>query len=383
MSSKKIKKVFVYSSKNFVISSCSKLLDSYVQLVYSSECDSNVNFYDYLKSQLFDLIIVDVSSISKENLELLFGEYSKIDKNKLFLLVPSTISCDYMQIIYSNKMNYVNFPCDGNLLKKVLLEHGEFDVRPEPCVVSQNKFSLNYIDKRFIGKNIGIEKVKNLLANVASTEMTILFQGESGTGKNLLAEIANSLSKRNDKELVVVNMADIPENLVDSELFGTVVGAFTGSVNRRGYFSEANHGTLFLDEIADLPLSVQSKLLRVLETGKFRRIGSSREETVDVRFMCASNQNLKQLVFEGRFRKDLYYRIADIVIEIPPLRDRMDDIKMLVDYFLDKNISITDEAVRKLSEYLWPGNVREFVKCIKRAIVLGDGKVVREENIIF
>jgi two-component system NtrC family response regulator len=140
---------------------------------------------------------------------------------------------------------------------------------------------------------------------------------------------------------------------------------------------------LFLDEIADLPLSVQSKLLRVLETGKFRRIGSSREETVDVRFMCASNQNLKQLVFEGRFRKDLYYRIADIVIEIPPLRDRMDDIKMLVDYFLDKNISITDEAVRKLSEYLWPGNVREFVKCIKRATVLGDGKVVREENIIF
>ena len=383
MSSRKLKKVFVCSCKNFIISTCQRLLGSGVQVVLSSEYDSYENLYDNLNLQLFDLLIVDVSSIAKENFELVFCTYKKFDKNKLFLLVPSTITSDYMQVIYSHKMNYINLPCDDYLLKKVLFDHGEVVAKPKTKVVPQNKLLLKNIEKRFVGKNVEIERVKKLLANVVSTEMTILFQGESGTGKNLLAEIVKSLSTRSDRELIVVNMADIPEHLVDSELFGTVVGAFTGAINRKGYFSLAHHGTLFLDEIADLPLSVQSKLLRVLETGKFRRLGSSNEETVDVRFICASNRNLKQLISEGKFRKDLYYRIADIVIDIPPVRDRMDDINILVDYFLEDKVAITDEALQKLSEYSWPGNVRELSKCIKRAIVLSDGKLIREENIIF
>ena len=236
-----------------------------------------------------------------------------------------------------------------------------------------------------LGKSDAIKKVFATIDKVADYKTTVLIQGESGTGKELVARALHSGSSRKNKPLVAVNCGAIPETLLESELFGHKRGAFTDAhADKKGLFAEADQGTLFLDEIGELPLVLQVKLLRVLQEGRIRPLGATRDQEVDVRVVAATVRDLGHEVQENRFREDLYYRLNVLQINVPPLRDRRDDIMLLVEHFIERNngrlgtkIRELDAQARKvLLNHPWPGNVRELENTIERAVVLAEGDVV-------
>jgi two-component system response regulator AtoC len=236
-----------------------------------------------------------------------------------------------------------------------------------------------------LGKSEAIAKVFSTIAKVADYKTTILIQGESGTGKELVARALHLGSSRKDKPFVPVNCGAIPETLLESELFGHTRGAFTDAhAEKKGLFSEADKGTLFLDEIGELPLSLQVKLLRVLQEGRIRPLGATRDQATDVRVIAATVRDLGREVEANRFREDLYYRLNVLQIIVPPLRDRRDDIMLLVEHFIERNnrrlgtkIRDVDQRARRLMlDYAWPGNVRELENTIERAVVLAEGDVL-------
>ena len=230
-----------------------------------------------------------------------------------------------------------------------------------------------------------MQRIFRLVGKVAPTESTVLILGESGTGKELIARALHLQSKRANGAFVPVNCASLPENLIESELFGYVRGAFTGAAaGRRGLIEEADGGTLFLDEIGDMPLATQVKLLRFLENAEVRRLGDNETRIVDVRVVAATNVDIKRLLAEGRFREDLYYRLNVVTIELPALRDRREDIPLLAGYFLEKYARRSGRAIEAYAEdakaallrYDYPGNVRELENAIQRAVTLAEGKEI-------
>ncbi len=232
-------------------------------------------------------------------------------------------------------------------------------------------------------------RICRTIEKVAPSNATILLLGESGTGKELLARGLHTASPRSDERFVAINCAAIPENLLESELFGYEKGAFTGAAKTTpGKIESANHGTLMLDEIGDLPLSLQAKLLRFLQERVVERVGGRQEIPVDVRIVCATHQDLKTQIREGRFREDLYYRLAEIVITIPPLRNRVGDAALLAHAFARKfaeeqkrSLALGDDALSSISAFPWPGNVRELENCIKRAVIMADGNTLTAADI--
>jgi len=240
----------------------------------------------------------------------------------------------------------------------------------------------------FVGKAPIVQRLCLTARLVAQRDTTVLITGESGTGKDILARAIHHLSLRRAKPFVVINCAAIPEPLLEAELFGFVKGAFTGAVQSRiGRIHAAQGGTLFLDEIGDLPLGLQSKLLRFLEQGEIQRLGSSDTVRVDVRVVAATNANLRQLVQRGGFREDLFYRLSVFPIDLPPLRERMEDLLLLAQSFLAKfcprSISLSPEALALLQQHTWPGNVREVRNVMERAsILLGQDLEIRPEHIV-
>ncbi|MFW5836033.1 MAG: sigma 54-interacting transcriptional regulator [bacterium] len=243
----------------------------------------------------------------------------------------------------------------------------------------------------FIGSSKAIREKLDLVARVAQTDSSVLILGESGVGKELFAEQIHLQSKRADKPLVRVNCAALPEPLLESELFGHVKGAFTdASSNRRGRFELADGGTLFLDEIAELPLSIQAKMLRVIQQRTFERLGSSEPVTVDVRIIAATNRDIEQAVDSGAFRNDLYYRLNVLPLQIPPLRQRQEDIPELATFFLQrfrretkKTVrGFTDAAMETLLSYTWPGNVRELENAVERAVVICSGEYIAPNDLV-
>jgi two-component system response regulator AtoC len=236
-----------------------------------------------------------------------------------------------------------------------------------------------------LGKSEAIDKVFSTIDKVADYKTTILIQGESGTGKELVARALHSGSSRKNKPFIPLNCGAIPETLLESELFGHKRGAFTDAhADKKGLFAEADQGTLFLDEIGELPLTLQVKLLRVLQEGRIRPLGTARDQAVDVRVIAATVRDLRREVEESRFREDLYYRLNVLQINVPPLRDRRDDVILLVEHFIERNnarlgtqIRDVDQRARKLLlNYPWPGNVRELENTIERAVVLTEGDVI-------
>lgn len=243
----------------------------------------------------------------------------------------------------------------------------------------------------FYGKHPKIEEMLQTIAMVAPTELSVLINGESGTGKEVVANAIHTMSNRKNRTLISVNCGAIPEGILESELFGHEKGSFTGAVGlKKGYFEVANKGTIFLDEIGEMPLNTQVKLLRVLETSEFMRVGGTEVQKVDVRIIAATNRNLEQAVAENAFRRDLYFRLKAITIEIPPLRRRSSDIQDLVAFFArqyaEKNKinfkGFSPDAVDEMTRYEWPGNVRELRNFVETAIILNKGEVVRSEFVI-
>jgi DNA-binding NtrC family response regulator len=241
-----------------------------------------------------------------------------------------------------------------------------------------------------IGESEGINQVLEMVAQVASVDISVLINGESGTGKELVSKALHLGSKRASSDLVIVNCGAIPEGIIESELFGHKKGAYTdASDSRKGYFETANKGTIFLDEIGDMPIETQVKVLRVLESGEFMRVGDSITKKTDVRVLAATNKDLGKLVREGKFRQDLYYRLKTVTINIPPLRHRKNDIRLLVDRFAlqfsrSNNIKykgFTPESIKEMHNYHWPGNVRELRNFVESILILQKGERITAEMV--
>ena len=259
-------------------------------------------------------------------------------------------------------------------------------------IANSIKYKEEEAFKGIIGNSVCMENLKEICKSVAKTNSTVLIRGESGTGKELFANAIYKLSLRNNKNFVTVNCAGLQDNLIESELFGYESGSFTGakSNGKQGFFKLANKGTIFLDEIGELPLNIQCKFLRVLQEGTIRKIGSTKEEKIDVRIIAATNRNLEEMVLKGQFREDLYYRLNVVPIVIPPLRERKEDIQLLVDNFvkiLNKNFHkhiryVDKKFINKLLKYDFPGNIRELENIIERAMNLCPDNILSDKNFI-
>ena len=241
-----------------------------------------------------------------------------------------------------------------------------------------------------IGESEGINQVLEMVAQVANVDISVLINGESGTGKELVSKALHLGSKRASSDLVIVNCGAIPEGIIESELFGHKKGAYTdASDSRKGYFETANKGTIFLDEIGDMPLETQVKVLRVLESGEFMRVGDSVTKKTEVRVLAATNKDLGKLVKEGKFRQDLYYRLKTVTVNIPPLRKRKNDIRLLVDRFAlqfsrSNNIKykgFTPESIKEMHKHHWPGNVRELRNFVESILILQKGERITAEMV--
>jgi DNA-binding NtrC family response regulator len=233
-----------------------------------------------------------------------------------------------------------------------------------------------------VGRSPAMQEVFRLIQRAGPSEKAILIQGESGTGKELVARALHHASRRAARPMVVINCAALPETLLESELFGYEKGSFTGAAAAKpGLFEVADGGTLFIDEIGELPGSLQAKLLRVLEDGSLRRIGSLKERRVDVRLLAATNRNLVDEMKEGRFREDLYYRINVMSLDLPPLRQRTGDIPLLVKHLLGPGWEIDEEALSRIEAYPWPGNVRQLINALERAKIMSDGPAIHTRDL--
>src|SRR3989441_3481532 len=280
---------------------------------------------------------------------------------------------------------------------KDALRRGAFDYLQKPFerdallgTIKRALGNLDKIDVEIISASPKMEAVKKMILKVARSNSTVLVRGESGTGKELIARAIHNQSPRSSEMFQAVNCAAINENLLESELFGHEKGSFTGAhAEKKGLFEVADRGTLFLDEIAELDVSMQAKLLRALQERKIRRVGGTHELSVDVRVVAATNRDLRAMVADGRFRDDLYYRINVLSIDVPPLRERREDIAVLIDYFLKKHTRNTSRLVRGLTvetkklmlDYSWPGNVRQLESAIARAILLCEGDLISPEDL--
>jgi len=241
--------------------------------------------------------------------------------------------------------------------------------------------------EELVGKSVSLKRVVEMAQRAAPAEVTVLIEGESGTGKEVLARAIHRLSARKDGPLIPVNCAAIPEGLLESELFGHERGAFTGAVRAKpGRFELAREGTIFLDEIGDMPLSMQVKILRALQEREIERVGGTKSIAIDVRVVAATHQNLEQLVTEGKFRADLFYRLQGVRLRLPPLRERLDDLPELIAHLLDRAAqrmsrmpaTVSTEALRCLWAYAWPGNVRELQHVLEGGMVMSDGVILPE-----
>jgi Nif-specific regulatory protein len=249
----------------------------------------------------------------------------------------------------------------------------------------KNKYSLPNV----IGTSDKMQEVFEAVRRVSDSKATVILYGESGTGKELIAKAIHYMSPRSKGPFIKFNCASIPEGLLESELFGHEKGAFTGAIStRKGKFELANAGTILLDEIGDLPINLQPKILRVLQEKEFERVGGEKTAKVDVRLLAATSRNLEELVLKGMFREDLYYRLNVVPIFMPPIRERKEDIPLLVEHFFKrfnaenkKNVSISPDSLKALVDYAWPGNVRELENTIERLVVMSDGKIIQPADL--
>jgi DNA-binding NtrC family response regulator len=333
----------------------------------------------------FDLILLDLALPGRDGMEIL-AEIRAHDAQLPVIMITAYGTVENaVRAMQSGAANFVQKPWDNEKLVADVRAAVGWRRAAEENIQLKRALKQRYNFENIIGKSEPMLKIFDLVAQVASSRSTVLLQGESGTGKEIIAKAIHLNSPRRDRPFVPVNTGSMPTDLLESTLFGHVRGAFTSAIaSKKGLFEVADKGTLFLDEIATMSLETQAKILRVLQDRKFMHLGGVQEVQVDVRIIAATNVDLRQMVREGRFREDLFYRLNVITIELPPLRQRREDVPLLVEYFLKKYAEendrpvrrITPEALRPLMVYSWPGNVRELENVIERAVVLSSGSEI-------
>ncbi len=338
----------------------------------------------------FDFVLTDLRMPGMDGLQLL-KEVKRLNPEAVLVVLTAfgTVGTA-VAAMKEGAYDYLTKPIDLEelllLIKRAEKEAGLRRENRELKEQLREKFKVDFI----ISASRGMEESLSLVKRVAPSTATVLILGESGTGKELIARAVHHASPRADKPFIKVNCAALPENLLESELFGHEKGAFTGAMARRiGRFEQADHGTIFLDEIGDLSLPLQVKLLRVLQEKEFERVGSSQTLRVDVRVLAATNRNIEEAIRKGTFREDLYYRLNVVTIFLPPLRERKEDIPPLIEHFLKKFsqanqkkiISLSKEAKDLLMNYHYPGNIRELENLIERAVVLCGGDTITTQDL--
>lgn len=344
---------------------------------------------ELIKNEDFDLILCDIKMPKMDGVEVL--EATKKIKPEIPMVMISghgdlDVAVNTMRL---GAFDYISKPPDLNRLLntvRIALDSKELVVENKKL---KKKVSKNY---EMVGESKAIQHIKDMIEKVAPTEARVLITGPNGTGKELVAHWIHEKSERSKGPMIEVNCAAIPPELIESELFGHIKGAFTSAIkDRAGKFEAANGGTLFLDEIGDMSLAVQAKVLRALQEGKVQRVGNDKDIKVDVRVVAATNKNLKQEIKEHRFREDLYHRLAVILIEVPSLNNRREDIPLLIDYFTQKiseeqgtaKKKFSKEAIKLLQAYDWTGNIRELRNVIERLIILGETEITEKDVNLF
>ncbi|MCK0190191.1 sigma-54 dependent transcriptional regulator [Arenibacter sp. F20364] len=349
------------------------------------EAEDGLMGLEAIKKDDFDLVLCDIKMPKMDGVEVLVAA-RKIKPEIPFIMISGHGDLDTaVNTMRLGAFDYISKPPDLNrLLTTVRNALDRKDLVVENKILKK-KVSKNY---EMIGESKEISVIKEMIEKVAPTDARVLITGSNGTGKELVAHWIHEKSERNANPLIEVNCAAIPSELIESELFGHVKGAFTSAVkDRAGKFEAANKGTIFLDEIGDMSLSAQAKVLRALQENKISRVGSDKDIKVDVRVVAATNKDLKKEIASGRFREDLYHRLAVILIKVPALNDRRDDIPLLIKHFSEKIAAeqgtapkaFSEKAIALLKGYDWTGNIRELRNVVERLIILGGNEVTEED----
>ena len=343
-----------------------------------------------LSQENFDLVLADIKLPGKSGLDIL-PDIFELSPNisVIYITAYGTIE-KAVQAVKNGAFDFITKPFDPDYLILQIKRAISQNVLIRKYQLFKEEFPDLLGVPKIIGKSKVFMKVLEEVKKVANSDATVLILGESGTGKELIARAVHFLSPRAKNPFIAINCAAIPETLLENELFGHEKGAYTGAISRQlGKFELANKGSILLDEIGELPLSLQVKLLRVIEEKTIERIGGSRSIKVDVRIIASTNRDLFQMVKQKKFREDLYYRLNVFPIKLPPLRQRKEDILLLAEYFLNKfsldfkkqKLYLSEQAKEKLLNYHWPGNVRELQNCIERAVILAPGQIIEPQHI--
>ena len=362
------------------------LYNWFIEDRYKVACAENAKkALSILESEAFDIVLADIKMPGMDGLEML-KRIKALRKECIVIVITAFATVDTaVQALKDGAFDYVTKPFDPDDLSHLIRNASkQISLIAENEVLREKLVSLENVED-LIGNSETMQRVLRQVESVAQSNSSVIITGESGTGKELIAKAIHSNSTRRFFPMVSVHCGALTESLLESELFGHEKGAFTGALyNRKGRFEMADSGTIFLDEIATISTKMQVELLRVLETKKFIRVGGNKEISSDFRVICATNKDLKSMVENGTFREDLFYRLNVVNIHVPPLRERIEDIPPLVDYFINKYcmsmnrqpVSIDEAASKRLQEFNFPGNIRELENMIERAIVIGNGKKI-------
>ena len=342
-----------------------------------------------LKEEVFDLMITDVRLPGVDGLTLL-KEARQLQSHLAVIMMTAYADVDNAVLAMKNgAFDYITKPFKFDEILLTVQRALSYEEALAENEMLRSRLTTKFHFNLIVGDSDPMVQVYRMIEKVAKTNSTVLITGESGTGKELVAKGIHNSSPRHSHPFITLNCAAMPDTLLESELFGYVKGAFTGATqNRKGLFETADKGTLLLDEISTMPVNMQSKLLRVLQEKEIRRVGGTSSIPVNTRIIAATNENLEKKIRGGKFREDLYYRLSVIPLEIPPLRNRREDIPLLVSHFLDlfkkensRSVDISSQVVESLKEYSWPGNVRELENILKRLATLCENNIIRIEDL--
>ena len=339
-----------------------------------------------LKGNHFDLVITDIKMPGADGFDVL-RTAKEVDPDTIVIMITAFgTNEDAIEAMKQGAYDYINKPFKNDEIRIVINRALEKKRLRKEIELLREQIKTSYRLENIIGKSPNMQALLHSIPKIAQNNSNVLITGESGSGKELVAKAIHNLSPRAGKRFVAINCATLPEGLLESELFGYMKGAFTGaSSSKEGLFEVANEGSILLDEIGEMPIALQAKLLRVIETGTFRRLGGTSDITVDVRIIAATNRDLKAEIEKGNFREDLFYRLNVIPVHIPPLRERKEDIPLLIEHFLRKNnaerVRFSPEAMKMMINYEWKGNVRELENVIERIVLLLEREIILPEDL--